>query len=167
MIRVALALLSFAIASFALAQAPVPAKSSGLDFSDNANRDKAIACMPGDRERHPGQTMGQLFGDAWPAQPEGAHEGAKILRYGRTHHPRGLESQHALVVVAVLVDANGKPLAAHSICSTAIGFDAAAEHSALLGTFQPATVEGKAITSVATMVISFKPAQAPIGREGG
>ena len=44
--------------------------SSRRDHMLAINRDLAVACKPGDLERVPGRSLGEVFGDAWPAPLE-------------------------------------------------------------------------------------------------
>jgi hypothetical protein len=137
--------------------------SSGRDYSDNAQRDRPIACKEGDIVAYPGMTMGELFGADWPAQPEpaagGTHSPAETLERGRMEWPRGLDRQETFVVVAVLVGTDGQPLRAEVICSTRQGFDKVVRRSAMESTYAPARVDGKPVVSVVARVEHFRPVQ--------
>lgn len=134
--------------------------SSYRDYTDNAQRDRPIQCKQGDIEDFPGQSLGQVFGADWPVQPEASSPEARtpveIIKRGPIRWPRGLEPQNAFTVVAVLVDANGKPLRAEVICKSRMGFDKSARNSVLATTFAPAMIDGKPVTSVGVTVIAVK-----------
>jgi hypothetical protein len=134
--------------------------SSRRDYSDNAQRDLPIACKAGDNERVPGKSLGDVFGEEWPAQPEAsspeARTGAKIIEHGPIRWPRGLDPQNAFTVVAVLVDAGGKPLRAEILCSTRTGFDKTVRNHAMADTYAPAVIDGKPVTSVMVQVVSVR-----------
>ncbi|MFT4179217.1 MAG: hypothetical protein QM612_07105 [Thermomonas sp.] len=160
------------VLGFALALSMLPALSAAQekepstirDYSLNANRDLPIRCWKGQLARAPGKTMGELFGDAWPAQPEpaapDAHSRARLksLRVGR-EKLRGLPMQSGLVVAAVLVDAEGKALKVEPLCATTEGFDMAVKRIYLRAEYVPATVNGKPVTSVAGIIQRFDCAQ--------
>ena len=152
--------LLLAACAFAL---PVHAQddlSSKRDYTDNAQRDRPVACKAGDIEDFPGKSMGEVFGTDWPAQPEASDPEARtrvqMLERGKMRWPRGLDPQHAFTVVAVLVGPDGRPLRAEVLCKTRIGFDKAARSYMMSSTYQPATIDGKAVTSVAVQVISVR-----------
>lgn len=131
------------------------------DYSLNVNRDVPIRCWKGQLERAPGKTMGDLFGDAWPAQPEpagpDAHSRARLKSLQvRRELLRGLPTQSGLVVVAVLVDTDGKPLKVEPLCATTGGFDKAVKRIYSHAEFVPATVNGKPIVSVAGLIQHFE-----------
>jgi hypothetical protein len=134
--------------------------SSKRDYSDNTQRDLPIACKAGDLERQAGKTMGQVFGADWPAQPTpsspDSHSPADATAMGKMVWPRGLEGQRGLVVLAVLVGSDGKPLRAEPLCATANGYDRPAQRSAMGGSYKPALVDGKPITSPAIVVVKFQ-----------
>ncbi len=134
--------------------------SSRRDYSDPAQRDRPIACKPGDIEKFPGKSLGDVFGADWPAQPvprnQDAHSAATVLARGPMRWPRGMDPQHSFTVVAVLIDASGKPLRAEILCTTRLGFDAAVKRHALASTYAPALVDGKPITSALVTVVSFR-----------
>jgi hypothetical protein len=150
--------------------AVAPALSSQRDYSDNATRDMPIACKPGDLERQPGKSLAQVFASDWPAPPEPASEQATVqaqaTELGRLSWPRGLEGKRALVVMAVLVAADGKPLRAEPLCSTAMGFDISARRAAMGGKYQPAKLDGMAIVGPAIVVIKFEGARKRGGARG-
>lgn len=137
-----------------------PTLSSKRDYSDNAQRDLPIACKAGDLERQAGKTMGQVFGADWPAQPTpsspDSHSPADATAMGKMVWPRGLEGQRGLVVLAVLVGSDGKPLRAEPLCATANGYDRSAQRSAMGGSYIPALVDGKPITSPTIIVVKFQ-----------
>ncbi len=130
------------------------------DYSLNANRDLPIRCWKGQLERAPGKTVGELFGDAWPAQPEpvtpDAHSRARLksVHVGR-EKLRGLPTQSGVVVAAVLVDAEGKALRVEPLCATTEGFDIAVKRMYSRGEYVPATVNGKPVVSVAGIIQRF------------
>lgn len=142
---------------------PVAAQdlSSQRDYSDPAQRDRPIACMPGDLEGFPGKSLGQVFGDAWPAQPvpsaPGAYTKPRFLKRGRMWLPRGLWPEETINVVAILVGADGKPLRAEVICSTRQGLGMAVRRAAMDSSFAPATIDGRPVTSVLMEVHRFQP----------
>ncbi|GAB1594538.1 energy transducer TonB [Lysobacter claricitrinus] len=131
--------------------------SSHRDYTDPAQRDRPIACKDGDLARHPGETLGQLFGDAWPATPVAAQrEPAAVAHWAnKPVMPAGLAPKDVLVVVATLVDETGKPLRAEPICSTSAGFDAAAARTVLASRFAPARFDGVAKTSADVVVVKY------------
>ncbi|OGT56216.1 MAG: hypothetical protein A3E01_04960 [Gammaproteobacteria bacterium RIFCSPHIGHO2_12_FULL_63_22] len=134
--------------------------SSKRDYSDNAQRDLPVTCKEGDLERQAGKTMGQVFGADWPIQPTpsapDSHSPADATSMGKMVWPRGLEGQRGLVVLAVLVGSDGKPLRAEPLCATANGYDRSAQRSAMGGTYKPALVDGTPITSPAIVVVSYQ-----------
>ena len=155
--RIAPAVLLALAASAAGAQEDL---SSRRDYSDNAQRDRPIACKDGDVQRFPGKSLGEVFGADWPAQPEAsspqARIGVQVLEHGPVRWPRGLDPQDAFTVVAVLVDAEGKPLRAEVLCATRAGFDKAARNHVMADTYAPATIDGKPVTSAIVQVVSVR-----------
>lgn len=137
--------------------------SSKRDYTDNAQRDRPLACKAGDIEDFPGKSMGEVFGADWPLQPEASTPAArtpvKMLERGKIRWPKGLDPQDAFTVTAVLVDADGKPVRAEVLCKTRVGFDKAARSYLMGSTYQPATIDGKPIASVAVQVISIRAAE--------
>lgn len=136
------------------------ATSHYRDYSINAERDLPITCKPGDVQPFAGKTMSEVFGDAWPQQPEpqpaDAHQGAEVLSVGRLTPPRGLEGQAGVAVIAVLVDASGKMLDAQPICVTSMAYAIAAKRALRNAHFKPAIVNGQAVTSVVAPALVFK-----------
>jgi hypothetical protein len=132
-----------------------PGQAPDRDYALLENRDKPITCKAGDIERHPGTSAGALFGADWPLVPGAQREPVEVLVPGRLAHPRGLESQRALVVVVVLVDAAGKPLRAEALCTTATGFDTAAKRFAMSAKYAPARVDGVPVVQPLAMVVKF------------
>ncbi len=134
--------------------------SSKRDYTDNAQRDRPIACKAGDIEDFPGKTIGEVFGTDWPAQPDAADPAARtqvrMLERGKLRWPSGLDPQGAFTVVAVLVGMDGKPVRAEVLCKTRVGFDKAARNYLMDSTYQPATIDGKPVASVAVQVISVR-----------
>ncbi len=134
--------------------------SSRRDYSDPAQRDLPIACKQGDIEKFPGKSLGDVLGADWPAQPvasnEGARSAAALVERGPMRWPRGMDPQQSFTVVAVLIDASGKPLRAEILCTTRLGFDAAVKRHAMASTYAPAHVDGKSITSALVRVVSFR-----------
>lgn len=135
--------------------------TSRRDHSLNANRDLPITCKQGDLERVPGRTMGQVFGDAWPVQPEPvspqAHEEARVLAIqSNPAMTRGLPPQPGLVVAAVLVDSTGKTLDVVPVCATDEGYDVVTKRLLMRARYQPATVNAQPITSVAMVIARYR-----------
>lgn len=158
--------LTAALAVIAAAvQAQAPRWSSNTDYSTPGARDLPVTCRHGDLQPFEGKTMAQVFGDAWPAAPEmtASHTPPKVLNSAKVIPPRGLEGKPATVVVAVLVGADGKPLAAEAVCISDGAFTIAAKRVLRNASFEPATIDGKPITSVLAVPISFR----PIRRGGG
>lgn len=152
----ALALL--ALPAAAPAQAPVLA--TALDYTLNASRDVPVGCKPGDLQRFPGQSLGQVFGADWPLQPEPSAGGERVRAQltevvRRPGAQRGLPAQPGRVVFAVLVDPTGKPLRAEVLCATTEGYDMAAKRLALRASYRPAVIDGVPVTSVAIHVQNF------------
>lgn len=145
----------------AAAEADEPRLSSHRDFSNNAERNAPIVCKDGDISPFRGKTMADVFGDAWPEQepPQspGAHRPPQMLSKGRITPPRGLESQFGMVLMALLVDATGRPSATEAICMTSPGFVTAAKRAARTARFEPAIVNGKPVASVLVMPYVFRP----------
>lgn len=135
--------------------------TSRRDHSLNVNRDLPILCKAGDLERRPGQSMGQVFGDAWPLQPEPSvpegHAEAKMtgIQFDQATM-RGLPSQPGLVIAAVLVDRKGKALGVEPLCATDEGYDVATKRLLMRARYRPATVDGRPIISVAMVVARYK-----------
>lgn len=135
--------------------------SSRRDHSLNVNRDIPIACKEGDLERMPDKTMGQVFGDAWPVQLDpttpAAHTRARMLATTfRADMMRGLPPQPGMVVAAVLVDGKGKALRVEPLCATDEGYDVVTKRLLLRAKYQPATINGHAVVSVAMVVSRFR-----------
>jgi hypothetical protein len=139
--------------------------SSQRDYSDPAQRDRPIACKPGDVEVHPGESLGQLFGADWPVQPAPATPDAYIkphlLQRGPMRWPHGMDAQESLNVVAVLVDTDGKPVKVEILCSTRMGLDMMVRRAMLASTFSPAMLNGHPITSVLVAVQKFHAVRRP------
>ena len=137
--------------------------SSRRDYSDPAQRDLPIACKQGDIEKFPGKNLGDVFGADWPAQPvpskQDAHSAATLVERGPMRWPRGMDPQQSFTVVAVLIDASGKPMRSEILCTTRLGFDAAVKRHAMASTYAPAHVDGKPITSALVRVVSFRASQ--------
>ena len=143
--------------------------TSRRDFTDPAERDAPIVCKQGDLERHAGQSVGGVFGAEWPAQPTPTSPGstpARPVASGKMVWPRGMEGKSGLVVIAVLVAADGKPLRAEPLCATTTGFDMAARRAAMGGSYEPAVINGQAVTSPAIGVMKFQPRRNPATRRG-
>jgi hypothetical protein len=143
---------------------PTPAQekepSTILDYSLNANRHVPVRCWKGQLERVSGKTMGDVFGDLWPVQPDPATPGAHARPRLKSLHVasaklRGLPTQSGVVVAAVLVGADGKPIKVETLCATTEGFDIAVKRMYARAEFVPATVDGKPIVSVAGIVQRF------------
>ena len=146
------------LSSLAMAQEPVLA--TALDYTLNASRDVPVGCKPGDLQRFPGQTLGQVFGADWPLQPEPSAGGERVRAQltevvRRPGAQRGLPAQPGRVVFAVLVDPAGKPLRAEVLCATTEGYDMAAKRLAMRASYRPAVIDGVAVTSVAIHVQNF------------
>ncbi|MDQ2703011.1 MAG: hypothetical protein M3Y70_09445 [Pseudomonadota bacterium] len=153
--------LAFASASGVAAQE----LSSQRDYTDNAQRDLPIACMPGDIEGHPGKTLGDVFGSDWPAQPEASSPEARskpwLVELGPLRWPRGMDYQDAVVIMAVLVAADGTPLRAEPLCSTRMGLTTSVRRALMNGTFVPAMIDGKPVTSVVAIAQVFNASDQP------
>ncbi|RZA18026.1 MAG: hypothetical protein EOP93_12190 [Lysobacteraceae bacterium] len=134
--------------------------SSGRDYSDPVQRDRPIACKAGDSERFPGKSLGDVFGADWPTQPmpssPGTSAAAQLLERGPIRWPRGLDAQDSFTVVAILVDAAGKPLRAEILCSTRVGFDKSVRNHAMASSYAPAQVDGVPVTSALVRVVSVR-----------
>lgn len=130
-----------------------------LDYLDPANRGVPIACKAGDHEREPGRSMADLFGSDWPVPTASAASLPRVRvtvqAKGKLKLPSRLLGKKALVVVAVLVDADGKPVRAKSICATSNGFDDVARRAVMGSSFRPALLGGQPVASPVTVVISF------------
>ena len=162
-------LLSLGLSLAASAQAqdtpasePVPRPlSSRVDFTVPGARDLPVTCRPGDEQPFQGKTMGEVFGAAWPVQPvpvdAKSHSRPKVLGLGKLTPPRGLEGQHAEVVMAILVGADGNALAAEPVCVSAGPFALAAKRALRGARFDAATINGQPVTSVVTAAIVFRP----------
>lgn len=169
--RTILLLASLVFAAGALAQdasppagtaAGKPLLSSERDYTDPSDRDAPIACKPNDFERQSGRTMGQLFGADWPVAPaptSAAPTPAKVVELGKVVWPRGLESQNAFVLVAVLVGADGTPLKAEPLCASATGFEMTSRRIVMGGTYEPATVDGKPVVAPVAVLVKFQRAR--------
>lgn len=131
--------------------------SSHLDYSDPAMRDRPIACRDGDVKRHAGESLGRLFGDAWPAAPANAakRERATVEHWGKLIMPAGVAPKDATVVVATLVDANGEPQRAEAICTTDAAFDTSAARTVMRSRFTPARYDGTPAVGAAVVVVRY------------
>lgn len=154
----ALALSLGALGLAATASAQAPRWSSNTDYSAPGARDLPVTCRDGDIQPFAGKTMGDVFGAAWPEVPvaSSAHTPPKVLSHGKVIPQRGLEGKWATVVVAVLVGADGKPLASEAICMSDGAFAIAAKRVLANATFAPATVDGTPVTTVLAVPISFR-----------
>jgi hypothetical protein len=162
---------SLAFAAGALAQdaappaeaaAAKPLLSSERDYTDPSDRDAPITCKPNDFERQAGKTMGQLFGAEWPVAPApttAAPTPAKVIELGKVVWPRGLESQNAFVLVAVLVGVDGRPLKAEPLCASATGFEMTSRRIVMGGKYEPATVDGKPVVAPTAVLVKFQRAR--------
>jgi len=158
----ALALCSAVALAGESSEAPRPLLTSERDFTDPSDRDAPIACRAGDFERQAGKSVGQLFGAEWPVAPApttGAPTAAKVLDLGKVVWPRGLESQRAFVLMAVLVGADGKPLRAEPLCASAVGFDMTSRRIVMGGHYEPATVDGKPVVAPVPVLVKFERAK--------
>jgi hypothetical protein len=139
--------------------------SSQRDYSDPAQRDRPIACKPGDVEGHPGESLGQLFGADWPVQPAPAAPDAyvkpRLLERGPMRWPHGMDAQESLNVVAILVGSDGKPLKVEILCSTRMGLGMMVRRAMLDSMFSPALLDGRPITSVLVAVQKFHAVHRP------
>lgn len=156
--RVLAAVALAVLAAAAQAQSPAPRWSSNTDYSAPGARDLPVTCRGGDLQPFQGKTMAEVFGDAWPPMPVAttAHTPPQVLTRGKVIPPRGLEGKPATVVVAVLVGADGKPLASEAVCMSDGAFAIAAKRVLRNATFAPATVDGQPVTSVLAVPISFR-----------
>lgn len=135
--------------------------SSRRDTSDPVVRDLPIRCKSGDLERASGRTLGQVFGAAWPAPPAIAlkkRAPAELLRAGQ-QSPRDLYLDRGIVVSAVLVDPQGKPLEVQVLCASGPGLDMAVRRVLVHGRYRPASFEGLPATGVAMVVMVTGPGQ--------
>ncbi|MGY4517201.1 hypothetical protein [Lysobacter sp. HA18] len=163
MIRILLlaAVLAPALAVAQDAAAPVDVTgediSSQRDYTDPAQRDRPVACHAGDQERHAGATLGQVFGDAWPAPPAAAttRERPMVDRWGKLVMPDGLAPKNVTVVVAALVGPDGQPQRAEPLCTTDSHFDMAAARTVMRSHFTPARYDGAASTGVTVVVVDY------------
>ncbi len=135
--------------------------SSRRDHSLNVNRNLPITCKSGDLERRPGRSMAEVFGHAWPMQPEpataGAHTRARMIATQfRPGVMRGLPPQPGMVIAAVLVDGKGKALAVEPLCATDEGYDVVTRRLLMRAKYQPATVNGREVVSVAMVVSRYR-----------
>lgn len=152
--------LVLAVAGVPAFASDAPVRSSALDYTDPAARHHPVTCKEGDREREPGRSLGDVFGEQWPEQPRPLPGGetrkahVRAVQFSRDI-VRGAPAQRGLVVVAVLVDPAGKPLAARPICATTDGYDNKARRLALRSFYEPALVNGQAVTSVAMLIVPF------------
>ncbi|HRF83670.1 MAG: hypothetical protein J0L89_10005 [Xanthomonadales bacterium] len=131
-----------------------------LDYTLNESRDRPIVCKQGDLERFPGRSLAQVFGDAWPLQPEPEADSERVRAQmtqfvNSVKNKKGMPAQPGLVVYAVLVDASGKPLQAEVICATTGGYDKVAKRSAMQSAYRPAVINGQPVTSVFVHVMTF------------
>lgn len=151
------------------AHAAEPRLSSNTDYSAPGARDLPVTCKPGDAQPFAGKTMGEVFGEAWPATPAAtaSHTPPKVLTRSKLVPPRGLEGKPATVVVAVLVGADGKGLAEEAVCMSDAAFATAAKRVLRNSTYEPARVDGQAVTSVLAVPIVFRPGKRGGGSEGG
>ncbi len=156
--------LLFGIAIAALpasAGAEAPLASSHTDYTVPGARELPITCKDGDMQPFAGKTMGEVFGAEWPAQatPESAtaHAPPKVLKLGKIVPPRGLEGQHAAVVMAILVGADGNMIAAEPICLSAAPYAIAAKRALRGAHFEAGTINGQPVTSVIAAAIVFRP----------
>ncbi|AXK70947.1 hypothetical protein DWG18_00665 [Lysobacter sp. TY2-98] len=139
------------------ATAPGDDLSSGLDYTDPALHHQPITCREGDIERHAGQSLGQLFGDAWPTPPAAAtkREHAAIDHWAKVVMPNGLAPKDVTVVVAALVGADGKPQRAEAICASTAGFDTSAVRTVMQSRFTPTMYDGVASVGAAVVVVRY------------
>jgi hypothetical protein len=172
--RVIALLLGAAFAAAAWAEAPPeaspaapPLESSHTDYTVPGARDLPVTCKAGDVQPFAGKTMAEVFGDAWPAQPvpesAAAHAPPRVVAMGKIVPPRGLEGQHAVVVLAILVAADGKMVAAEPICLSAPAYAIAAKRALRGAHFEAGRINGQPVTSVIAAAIVFRPGRSNQG----
>ena len=135
--------------------------SSRRDHMLAVNRDLAVACKPGDLERVPGKSLGEVFGDAWPvpleADSDAAYTGPRMASIPMDRSlMRGLPAQPALVVAAVLVDVSGKAVQVEPLCATSEGYDMVTRRLLRRASWVPATIDGKPVAAVTTAVLKYR-----------
>ncbi|HZH42965.1 MAG TPA: hypothetical protein VEY50_02610 [Lysobacter sp.] len=139
---------------------PARQLSSRRDTSDNAVRTLPVRCKPGDLERHPGRSLGDIFGEDWPPQPDVPAERrqpARSVKSGSLHLPAGMPATRMVVVSATLVAADGRPLRAEVLCASQGGLDSTVRRAAMRSRYEPARFDGVPMTGVAMQVWRFLP----------
>lgn len=130
--------------------------SSRLDYTQAVNRDLPIRCKEGDIEYFAGKSLGEVFGHAWPTTPVAtSHERARMAHPVAPTWPKGLGQSGAIVVVAALVDSQGKVIDARAICASTPSISKPAVRATLRSRFEPARFDGVATTSVAIWLVRF------------
>lgn len=108
-----------------------------------AFRNRPVRCQPGEIEYFAGKTLGDVFGDAWPAAPASLKfERPTTLRRGIMQWPRGLGQDGAAVMTATLVGADGRAVDARALCATAPAISEPAVRAAKGGRYTPAKFDG-------------------------
>jgi hypothetical protein len=98
--------------------------------------------------------MSEVFGADWPAHPAAARV-ATPPRITRDVVPqlRGdVAPDGATTVTAVLVGADGRPIAARVVCATAAALSTATARAAMRSEYTPATFDGVPAPSVTMLV---------------
>ncbi|HXH01550.1 MAG TPA: hypothetical protein VNI56_05120 [Xanthomonadaceae bacterium] len=131
--------------------------SSHTDYTLTAARNFPVRCKDGDIEYFAGRTMGEVFGNAWPEAPVArTATRARVLQAAAPSWPPGLGPGHAVVVVATLVGADGRPIQARALCATMQAIAKPAVRASLRSRYEPARFDGVATTSVVVHVLRFE-----------
>lgn len=130
--------------------------SSRLDHLQPDARGYPIRCKPGDIEFFAGKTMGDVFGDAWPATPQASNvTRAELVQAVAPTWPKGLGQHGAIVVVAALVGPDGRVADAKAICANAAAIAKPAVRAVSRSVYEPARFDGVPGTSVVMRVVRF------------
>jgi len=152
-----------ALAPVAAAQDAMPIRDAGaeplsshLDYTRPENRDRPIRCKDGDINFYADKSLGDLFGDAWPAVPVATKtERARTLRNVAPKWPRGLGQSGSVVVTAALIDADGDPIDAFALCATTPAIAKPVVRAAMRSRYSAATFDDVPMTSVVVRVWRF------------
>ena len=142
--------------------------SSHLDYTRPENRDWPIRCKDGDINFHADKSLGDLFGDDWPAAPVAAKtERARTLRTVAPRWPKGLGQSGSVVVTAALIDAAGDPIDAFALCATTPAIAKPVVRAAMSSRYSAATFDNVPMTSVVVRVWRFniRDVPAPVARQ--
>ena len=132
------------------------------DYTRPESRDVPIRCKEGDVEYFAGQSMGDVFGAAWPAVPAArVVTPPRVVQSAPLTWPKGLGQGHAVAVVAILVGADDRAVDARAICASMPAIANPAVRAALRSTYETARFDGVPAATVVVRPFVFRFDDAP------